>query len=206
MQVNFITDNNDDKRLVLHKKSDNVEIMRGIDSETIVTNLFDILKQRYQEGLETKMDSSNYIFDRVVLFEYHFHKISLKRGSSYIPSPKWLINQKSTLDPHKTEDNWCFLFAIVLALNYQSISNNLQRVSNLMPFIPNYNWDNIEFPAGFKEYTIFERDNCDIALNILYVTHKTQEIRPAYISKHNKTRNIPANLLMITDGLVIGII
>ena len=199
MQVNFTTDNNDDKGLILHTKSDNVEIMWGIDTKTIVTKLFDTLKQRYQEGLETKMDASNYIFDRVVLLEYHFHKVSLKRGSSYIPSPKWLINKKSTLDPHN-KDNWCFLFGIVLALNYQRISNNPQRVSNLMPFIPNYNWVNIEFPAGHKEYTIFERDNCDIALNILYVPHKTQEIRPAYISKHKKTCNIHANLLMITDG------
>ena len=187
MQVNFIADNYDDKGLILHTKSDNVEIMRGIDTKTIVTKLYDTLKQRYQEGLEMKMDASNYIFDRVVLLEYHFHKVSLKRVSSYTPSPKWLINKKSTLDPHNKEDNWCFLFAIVLALNYQSISNNPQRVNNLMPFIPNYNWDNIEFPLGFKEYTIFERDNCDIALNILYVPHKTQEIRPAYISKHNKT-------------------
>ena len=146
------------------------------------------------------MDASNYIFDRVVLREYHFHKVSLKPGSSYIPSPKWLINKKPTLDLHNKEDNWCFLFARVLALNYQRISHNPQRVSNLMPFIPNYNWDNIEFPAGHKEYTIFERDNCDIALNILYVPHKTEEIRPAYISKHNNTRNVHANLLMTTDG------
>ena len=146
------------------------------------------------------MDASNYIFDRVVLLEYHFHKVSLKRGSSYIPSPEWIINKKSTLDPHNKEDNWCFLFAIVLMLNHQSIPNNPQRVNNLMPLIPNYNWDNIEFPAGHKEYTIFERDNCDIALNILYVPHKTQEKRPAYISKHNKMQDIHANLLMIASG------
>ena len=88
----------------------------------------------------------------------------------------------------------------MLALNYQIVSNNPQRMNNLMRFIPNYNWDNIEFPAGHKEYTIFERDNCDIALNILHVPHKTEEIRPAYISKHNNPRNIHANLLMITDG------
>ena len=88
----------------------------------------------------------------------------------------------------------------MLALNYQSIPNNPQRVNNLMPFIPNYSWDNIEFPAGHKEYTIFERDNCDIALNMLYVPHKTREIRSAYISKHNKTRDIHTNLLMITNG------
>ena len=135
MQVNFIADNYDKKGLILHTKSDNVEIMRGIDTKTIVTKLYDTLKQRYQEGLETKMDASNCIFDGVVLLEYHFHKVSLKRGSSYIPSPNWLINKKSTLDSCNKEDNWCFLFAIVLALNYQSISNNPQRVNNLMPFI-----------------------------------------------------------------------
>ena len=88
IQVNFIADNNDDKGLILDTKSDDVEIIRGVDTKTIVNKLFDTLKQRYQEGLETKMDSSNYIFDRVVLLEYHFHKVSLKRGSSYIPSPK----------------------------------------------------------------------------------------------------------------------
>ena len=67
IQVNFIADNNDDKGLILHTKSNNVEIMRGIDSKTIVTELYDTLKQRCQERLETKMDASNYIFDRVVL-------------------------------------------------------------------------------------------------------------------------------------------
>ena len=30
--------------------------------------------------------------------------------------------------------------------------------------------------------------------------YKTEEIRQAYISKHNKTHNTHANLLMITDG------
>ena len=128
-------------------------------------------------------------------------KVTLNRGSSYIPSPKWLINKKSTLDPHNKNDNWCFKFSILLALNYQNIPNNPQRVSNLTPFVPNCNRDNIEFPAGHKEYTAFEIDNCDIALSILYVPHKTQEIRPAYISRHYKTRDIHANLLMI-NGII----
>ena len=53
--------------------------------------------QRYQEGLETKMKGSGYIFDHVNLLEYHFHKISLNRGSSYIPSTDWLYNKKLLL-------------------------------------------------------------------------------------------------------------
>ena len=47
---------------------------------------------------------------------------------------------------------------------------------------------------------MFEKNNPSIALNILYVPYKTKEILPSYISKHNKTRNIQANLLMVTDN------
>ena len=44
--------------------------------------------KRYQEGLETKMKGSSYIFERIDLLEYHLHKISLNRGGTYIESPE----------------------------------------------------------------------------------------------------------------------
>ena len=56
------------------------------------------------------------------------------------------------------------------------------------------------FPAGHKDYSTFEKNNSDTIINILFTPYKTREITQAYISKHNKTRNIQANLLMITDG------
>ena len=86
------------------------------------------------------------------------------------------------------------------ALNHQNIDNNPKRIVNLIPFIANYNWDDINFPAGHKDYSAFEKNNSDIPLNILFIPHKTKEIRQAYVSKHNKKRNIQVNLLMITDG------
>ena len=92
------------------------------------------------------------------------------------------------------------MYSIVAPLNYQSIPSNPERISNLKPFISGYNWSDIEFPAGHKDYSAFEKNNTGIALNILYIPHNTFEIRPCYISKHNKTCNIQANLLMITDG------
>ena len=143
---------------------------------------------------------SDYIFNHVNSLEYHFHKVSLNRGSLYMPQPEWISHKKSTLNPYNHSDNRCFLYAIVIALNYRNIYNNPQRISNLIPFIPNYNCYNIDFLAGHKDYSEFERNNTDIALNILYIPHDMQEIRQCYISKHNKTRNTHANLLMITEG------
>ena len=86
------------------------------------------------------------------------------------------------------------------ALNHQKITNHSERMINLKPFINNYNWNDLQFPAGHKDYSAFEKNNSEIALNILYVPYNTKEILPSYISKHNKTRNIQANLLMITDN------
>ena len=39
-----------------------------------------------------------------------------------------------------------------------------------------------------------------IALNILYVPYNSEQIRPAYISKHNSTCENQVILLMITDN------
>ena len=66
--------------------------MSGTDTNDIINKLFDWFFKRYQEGLETKMKGSSYTFERVDLLEYHFHKISLNRGSSYIKSLEWIKN------------------------------------------------------------------------------------------------------------------
>ena len=75
---------------VMHTKSDNIEIMNGIDTNDVINELIDSFMKRYQEGLEAKMKESSYIFEHIDLLEYHLHKISLNRGSSYIESHEWI--------------------------------------------------------------------------------------------------------------------
>ena len=198
MQVSFISLTNEESD-IMHSKSDNVEIMSGRSTDIIVDELINSFKQRYQEGLENRMRGSSYVFNHVKLLEYNLHKISLSRGSSYIPTLQWIANKKCTINPKNTKDNRCYLYAVV-ALNFHKIPNHPERISNLIPFISNYNWEEVNFPAGPKEYSAFEKYNVNIALNIFYAPHKEIDIRPVYISKFNKTRENHANLLMITDG------
>ena len=63
--------------------------------------------KRYQEGLETKIKGSSYTFESVDLLEYHLHKISLNRGSSYIKSPEWIKNEGVTINQKNTNNNNC---------------------------------------------------------------------------------------------------
>ena len=146
------------------------------------------------------MRGSNYVFNHVKLLEYSLHKIPLSSGSSYIPTLQLIANKKCTINPKNTKDNRCYLYAIVTSLNYHKIPNHPERISNLISFISNYNLDEVNFPAGPKEYSAFEKYNVNIALNIFYVPHKEIDIRPVYISKFNKTCEHHEYFLMITDG------
>ena len=123
----------------MHTKSDNIVIMSGKETNDIFFGLYDSFVRRYQEGLEAKMKGSSYTFERVDLLEYHFHKISLNKASSYINSPKWIKNKKVTINPKNANDNRCCQYAITAVLNYEKIKKNPQRISKLEPFIKNYN-------------------------------------------------------------------
>ena len=162
--------------------------MSGTETNDVINELFNSFLRRYQEGLETKMKGSGFIFERVHLLEYDLHKISLNRGSSYIKSPEWIINKYDTIN---TENNRCLQYAITVALHHKNITHHPERIANISPFINNYNWKDIEFPSYSKDWKKFEQNNKTIALNILFVPCNTTQIihTYAYISKYNSKRD-----------------
>ena len=70
----------------------------------------------------------------------------------------------------------------IAALNHEKFKNHPERISNLEPFIGEYESRNIDFPATSKDWKKFEQDNKKIALNILFVPYNTKQIRQAYKS------------------------
>ena len=182
------TDNNENNLT----KSDNAEIMNGTDTSDAINKLINSFMKRYQEGLETKMKGSSYIFECIDLLEYHLHKISLNRGSSYI-DPIWIKNKGVTINHKNTKNDSRFQYAITAALNYQNIGHHSERISKLEPFIDNYNWKDIEFPSHSKDWRKFECNNKAITLNIRYVPYSTKEIRQRTKSKLKKHEKICKN-------------
>ena len=173
--VNFISSNNTGEIRTFYVNSDNEEISSGNQTDKIMTKLFESFLNNYQKEEEILRNGSNFIFESVKILYYHIHKINLKRGKSYIKSPEWILNKRATINP-KNKDNKRFQYAIKAALNYQKIGNHPERISNIKPFIDQYNWKGIDFPAGIKEWKKFEQNNKEIALNILYVPLNTKTI------------------------------
>ena len=54
--------------------------------------------------------------------------------------------QKSYNNSKKNNNYKCFQYAITIALNYQKIGKDAQRISQIKPFIDQYNWKEINFP------------------------------------------------------------
>ena len=127
MRINFVSFLDSTQFHTMHTKSD-IEIMTGIETNDIINELFKSFFRRYQEGLETAMKRSSFVFYSHDLLNYIFHKISLNRGGSYIDSPSWIKNKKATINP-ENEDNEYFKDAITAALNYNSINNNPEKIS-----------------------------------------------------------------------------
>ena len=156
---------NDEER-VMHSKSDNKEIMINDEADEIIEGLFDSLKNRYQNNLES-IRGREYVFDYVHLMYYKCHKINPNRGGSYIDSPEWIKNKKATINPINKKDNKCFHYAVTVALNYAEIKKDPQVITKIKPFINKYNWEGIIFPSERDDWKKFEK-NVTIALNVLY--------------------------------------
>ena len=125
--------------------------------------------KEYEENIQNKIRGSKFEFDGVNFLYYDFNKTSINRGGSYIDSPKWLKDKKSTINP-KNKDDKCFQYAVTLALNLDKIKKDTQIASKIKPFIEKYNCEDIDFPSTSKAWKKFECNN-EAALNILHVPY-----------------------------------
>ena len=183
----------------MHTRSVCEEFMGGSETEEIVEKLFKSLLKRYQDNLNEKMRGSDFIFNGTNYLFYDFNRVSISKGGSYIESPKWLKDKKCVVN-QKNNDNKCFQYATTLALDFNKIDKHPQRISRIKPFIENYNWNDINFPAAKKDWNKFEVNNKNVGLNILYVPFNTKRIEIAYKSKYNLVRDNQVILLMISNG------
>ena len=195
MHVNFISSKDTGEIRTIFARSDNEEIRLVNETDDIIKELFNSFLNNYQEEEIILRKGSDFIFESVDLLSYSVHKISLKTGESYIKSPEWVLNKRATINP-KHKYNKCFQYSITVVLNHQ----NIERISKIEPFINQYNWEGIDFPAGIKDWKKFERNNKTIALNILFIPHNTKTINLACKSKYNRKRENQVVLLMITNG------
>ena len=138
--------------------------------------------------------NSRFRFDEVVFLDINFHWLNLTRGSSYLPLPDWIEKKKAIINP-QNDDEECFKWAVIAALEWTDIKSHPERMSNLRKFSDNYDWFGLEFPVSIKDIGEFEIKN-GISINVLAI-----EGIDIYIHrKTNYKSDREIKLLMISEN------
>ena len=85
-----------------------------------------------------------------------------------------------------------------VALNYEEMKKDSQKITIIKPFINKSNREEINFLLEKDDWKRFEKNNITVALNVLYA--KKEKIYPASVSKQSPNRAKQVILLMTANG------
>ena len=113
--------------------------------------------------------------------------------------PEWIKSKNAVINPQNKYEE-CFKWAVIEGLHHEDIKHHPERISLLKPYENPYNWKGLQFPVSIKKIDKFEKNNPDIAVNVLFSNKKNQNIYTACRSENNLKCKKQVNLLMIVDG------
>ena len=87
-------------------------------------------------------------------------------------SSNWITSKKATINPNNEKDK-CFQWSIISGLNYNKIKE--KELKKLLKF----RRVDTDFSSYQRDWEEFEQNNTSIALNILFVSYDSEEIKLA---------------------------
>ena len=191
MHINFIFSKDTGETRIYYIWSDNVSIIQGIDTNNIIKELFESFLHDYQENLKM-IKGGDFVFENVDILDYKLHWVRVKRGGSYIKSPKWLEHKKASINPKNENDDECLPWSVISALHYND--NMKKEFQNIFKRIKHEDKD---FSSHKRDWENFEQNNKEIALNVLFSSKDSEEITLLCKSEYNLEWEYKVLLLMI---------
>ena len=177
---------------------------RTITEGTDVYEVYHEMKNEIEEEIQQveQAQGSGWVFVRVVNLTLHVDIWDPVKASSYIDLPKELKNKKAIINM-KNEDNKCFLWSVLRALNPKD--RDAERIDkDLKSKEDTLNMEGITYPVDLKGIKRFEKQNPDISISVLGYG-KDEKVYPLQISKYTKVkrkdeRKHNITLLLIKNG------
>ena len=185
--IRFVKDN---ERIGLAFNSRMMNLHRGSDLDQIVDEMFANMMTQIENPA---LLNSRFKFDEVLFLDANFHQLNLMRGSSYLPLSPWLAKKKAIINPNN-DDNECFKWAVIAALEFPNIKSHPERISNLIKFSNNCDWSGLEFPVSTKDIGLLEIRN-NVSINVLAV-----EGREIYIHRKGRLTGHKVDLMLISEN------
>ena len=116
-------------------------------------------------------------------------------ASSYVATPTYIAKKKAVINI-QNEDNLCFLWSVLAALN--PINGHPERVSYYSSFQRELDIVNLKFPLAVSDVVKFEKLNTSISVHVFAFEDRSSCIYPVYVTSF-KGRQHHVNLLLIVD-------
>ena len=128
--------------------------LEGTDAD----DLYNTMVDRVLEAMETfQRDGSNWTFKSFICLEIHTVAYEPLKGNSYITLPPKLAQKKAIINM-KNEDDKCFTWSVLRALNPQE--NNADRIDKgIKKKEDSLNMTGIAYPVQLNALDKFERQN-----------------------------------------------
>ena len=189
-------ENEDGKIIIIIKPfdfhSDKELNLEGTDENELYNIMVDLIEERIQK-LE-RAEGTQWFFHSVISLELHTAEWVPIGGSSYIELPEYLKNKKAIINM-KNEDNKCFLWCVLRALNPKSI--NPEKLDKKLKEKENtLNMERIEYPVKLLDINKFEKQNETITITV-FGYNERDKLYPLRTSKHSNRSCKKIKLLLI---------
>ena len=156
-------------------------ITETTDPHEIFKEMMDEIEEEVQ-----KVEGSGWVFVEVENLTLHTDIWDPIKASSYIDLPKELKNKKAIINMKNEDNNKCFLWCVLRALNPKD--DHPERIDkDLKSKEDTLNMEGIAYPVNLKDINRFEKQNLDISISVLGYS-KDERIYPLRISKFTKVK------------------
>lgn len=176
---------------------------------TQTTNLDEWFRSNVMDSIMSNVDGlqengSGWALQQINQMEVTYNKSVSLNANSYIPLPKIIKNKKAIVNVQNTDDEKCFLWAILSALH--PAKDHSDRLTKYARYENELNMQNIEYPVSIDDINIFESNNPEISVNVYILdkqldvnTHKKKTmVVPIRLTENVKQKHI--NLLLLYNN------
>ena len=159
-------------------------ITESTDPHEIFKEMMDEIEEEVQKVEHA--EGSGWVFVGVENLTLHTDIWDPIKASSYIDLPKELKNKNAIINMKNEDNNKCFLWCVLRALNPKD--KNAERIDkDLKSKEHTLNMEGIDYPVSLKDINRFEKQNPEISISVLGYS-KDERIYPLRISKFTKAK------------------
>ena len=169
-------------------------ILESTDIHEIYEEITDEIEEEIQKVREA--EGSGWVFEEVKDLTLHITKYNPLNAGSYIDLPP-ALKKKQAIINMKNEDNECFKWCVLRALNLKD-KNNERIDKDLKSKQDTLNMQGIRHPVDSRGIDRFEKQNPEISISLLGY-NKDEGVYPLKLSKYTGSKH-DITLLLIKDG------